>query len=465
MKARAAAAVAAPAPAEATVALPEGVPAQLGAGRYRVERVLGEGALGRTYAAVEAATGQRVAIKELQPGRLKTWKDLDLFEREAATLRSLEHPGVPRYVDHFEVEAEGAPRYYLAQELIPGRTLEAELEASSVLTEEAVRAVATEVLEVLVYLHGLTPPVIHRDIKPSNLMRRADGRVVLIDFGAVREVLDASESEAGSTMVGTFGYMPPEQYAGQAYAQTDLFALGATCAHLLTGVSPERLFGELFHIELPEDVRISLGMRQWLRRLLEPEPGRRFGSAAEALAELREGFLMQTHGESRAGVKLAPWPGRPPRPAPGFHFKDAARGQSYMFMIGLSIFAAVVTLALPVASVVVGAPVWALLGGPVALAAALMALARVRASQQALGLYARAEYTVGEVTGAWLGEGTQGGKELWSRSLAYRYYVGGRYYSGQVRTHHRGLRRLGPGDPLGILYDPERPEESMVFVG
>jgi hypothetical protein len=458
-------AVAVATPAPASEALPEEAPATLREERYRVERVLGEGALGRTYLATDTAQGGQVAIKELQPGRLKTWKDLDLFEREAATLRGLRHPGVPRYIDHFELELDGVPRYYLVQEFIDGTTLEAELESATVLSEEVVRELAAQVLEILDYLHSLNPPVIHRDIKPANLMRRRDGTLALIDFGAVREVLDASDSEAGSTLVGTFGYMPPEQYAGQAHRQTDLFALGATCAHLLTGVAPERMFGELFHIEIPADVRLSLGMRQWLRRLLEPDLGRRYATAADARLDLREAFLMQTWGSARSGMQLAPWPGRPPRGPAGFHLREASRGQSHLFMIALSIFAAVVTLALPVTAFAVGAPVWALLGIPVALGATTIAGGRIRASQRALQLYPIAEYTIGEVTGAWLGENASGGGvNLGSRFLQYRYMVDGRYYTGHLATRQKQLRSLRHGDPIALLYDPEQPEAHQVYV-
>jgi len=445
----------------------QAVPKTLRDGRFEVERVLGEGALGRTYLAWDTEGKRRkVAIKELQPGRLKTWKDLELFEREAQTLASLDHRGVPDYIDHFEVTAEDeAPRYYLVQEFIDGQTLEAELADKTVLSEAEVRKLAEEVLSILTYLHTLNPPVIHRDIKPSNLIRRPNGEVVLIDFGAVREVLDASASEEGSTLVGTFGYMPPEQYAGQAFRQTDLFALGATCAHLLTGRAPERLFGDLFHIELPDDVRMSLGFKQWLYRLLEPDLKRRYQTAEAALADLREGFLMRTEGTARSGAKLPEWPGRPPRRRPGFHYRDPSRGISHTFAIWLSVFAAVVTLALPVTAFAVAQPVWALFGVPMMIAATVIAVSRIRSAQDALDLYPRAEYTIGEVTRAFLGDSNDAEASLERRFLEFRYVVDGTYYTGHLTTSHKTLCQLRSGDAIALLIDPDAPDKATVFVG
>ncbi|CAN5864567.1 hypothetical protein BH11MYX3_BH11MYX3_02340 [soil metagenome] len=155
------------------------------------------------------------------------------FEREAKFLRALEHPAIPRFLAAFE-EGHGVhTRYYLAQELVTGEALDARLD-NHFYAESEIVDLAKQVLEVLVYLQGLSPMVIHRDIKPANILRRADGSSALVDFGAAH----VQGTTAGSTSIGTFGYMPIEQLAGEVDATTDPYALGASLIHLLTRQDP-----------------------------------------------------------------------------------------------------------------------------------------------------------------------------------------------------------------------------------
>ncbi|TVQ95885.1 MAG: serine/threonine protein kinase [Deltaproteobacteria bacterium] len=426
------------------------LPGELLQGRYRIEDVLGEGALGRTYRAHDIEEDRPVAIKELLPARLKTWKDHELFEREAAMLQSLRHPGIPTYLDHFERVEGDRPRLFLVQEFIDGGTLSASL-PSGPCSEDEVRIIAREVLNILTYLHALSPPVIHRDIKPDNLMHRNDGTIVLIDFGAVREVLDASDTE-GSTMVGTFGYMPPEQYAGQAFPQSDLFALGATCIHLLTTDPPDHHFEKLFHIEIPADLPISVGFRRWIDRMIHPDLDQRFASAEEALNDLDTAFLM--HALPRQALLLPPDPGPAPRPLPGFHYRDPASGRSWVFSIVLTCLLSLLSLPAAVVGWTAGNPGVGILAGFIFLCVATIAIARVIAARDAMRVYRHHGYTLGEVVRAW----SDGGIE-------YRYLVDGVYHHGSIRSSAKRLEPLCATDPIGVLYDLSSPHVSRPFAG
>jgi len=208
-------------------------------GRYRLDAVLGQGAMGVTYRATRLDSGACVAIKELPFRRIDSMKTKELFEREARVLRQLDHPGVPRHLDDFVAGVGKHTSLYLVQEYIEGKTLAEELVDRRYDGPEVLR-ILDELLVILGYLHGLSPPVIHRDIKPSNVMRRADGNLVLIDFGSVRDVIK-DQKVGGSTVAGTFGYMAPEQFQGIAEPATDIYALGVLAVALLSRRPPDTM--------------------------------------------------------------------------------------------------------------------------------------------------------------------------------------------------------------------------------
>jgi hypothetical protein len=250
--------------------------AALRPGGYTVLRVLVGNAHGRMYIARDT-DGRQVALKELAFVQSPTLSAIAAFEREAKLLRALEHPAIPRFVASFEEGAGVHARYYLAQELVTGESLEARL-ADHWFTEAEIVDIARQVLGVLVYLQGLSPMVIHRDIKPANLLARADGAIAVVDFGAAH----IQGATAGSTSIGTFGYMPIEQLAGIVDATTDPYALGASLLHLLTRREPWRI---LQGASLPE-VNVSPAHRAFLGTLIAREPRDRFANAAAALEAL-----------------------------------------------------------------------------------------------------------------------------------------------------------------------------------
>jgi serine/threonine protein kinase len=276
--------------------------------RYRILDVLGRGGSGITYRAEDAFTGRKVALKELSLRGLSDWKKLELFEREARVLAELNHPAIPQYVDYFQVDTAGNRLFYIAQEIAEGTSLADLVTSGERFSEAEAKRIATEVLKVLQYLHGLNPPIIHRDIKPQNIIRGPNGRIYLVDFGAVQTVYREATA-FGSTVVGTYGYMAPEQFRGQAYPATDLYGLGATLLHLLTHQNPGDLPQKRLRIDFRPYVTVSERFADWLDGLLEPLVEERFESATEAIAALTQSLPVRTAPRRDSALpQLAPKP-------------------------------------------------------------------------------------------------------------------------------------------------------------
>jgi serine/threonine protein kinase len=251
-------------------------------GGYRVEQVIAATDHARVYAAV-GPDGQKVALKELLFARAPSNAELAAFDREAELLGQLNHPAIPKYLGRL-AEGQGAgARLYLIQEFIEGESLLAQCRRGP-MSEAKTRSIAQQVLEILQYLHGLSPKVIHRDIKPANLVQRPDGSIALIDFGASRDL--RADETPGSSFIGTFGYMPPEQMGGKVTTKSDLYALGATLLHLLTGKPPGELLGDGFEFDFARHISVSAEFGLFLGRLVAFRQDGRFGSVAEALEAL-----------------------------------------------------------------------------------------------------------------------------------------------------------------------------------
>jgi serine/threonine protein kinase len=280
-------------------------PGAVVADRYRIVRALGRGSFGHTYLAVDTAAGDReVAVKQLRTDGDGGWKAFELFEREAAALRSLRHHGIPEIFDHLRETAGDALIAYLVMEYIDGVSLEQRIEDGASLDPAALLRVALGLLDILEYLHTRVPPVLHRDIKPANVVLRPDGAPALVDFGAVRTVFRAA-GEGGSTVVGTFGYMPIEQTMGQASPASDLYAVGATLLHLITRRAPSEFASRDGVIEVPVDLPGGAVVRGVIARLLAPAASARYQSARE----VREALLAPVLGAATApprSVALAP---------------------------------------------------------------------------------------------------------------------------------------------------------------
>lgn len=263
--------------------------------RYRVIQPLGQGGFGATFLAQdEALPGQpSCVIKQLRPsGTAPHMMQMarELFEREAKTLGKIgNHPQIPRLLDYFEEQEQ----FYLVQEYISGYTLQQEVKQQGVYSEAGVKQFLSEILPLLQYIHELK--VIHRDIKPANLIRRTqDSRLVLIDFGAVKNQvtqLGANQSEQTALTayaIGTPGFAPPEQMAMRPVYASDIYAVGVTCIYLLTGKTPKDLeynptTGEMLWEHL---VHVSNHCISVLRKMLEVSVRNRYQSASEVLRAL-----------------------------------------------------------------------------------------------------------------------------------------------------------------------------------
>ncbi|MGM3306893.1 serine/threonine protein kinase [Anabaena sp. WFMT] len=261
-------------------------PGQIIAERYRIINTLGQGGIGITYQAEDIQNHQQVALKALALRRMTEWKVLELFEREAKILAQLNHPAIPQYIDYFQVDAESDRGFYIAQQLAPGKSLAFLVENGWKPHEIEVKRLAIQILEILVYLHNLTPPVIHRDIKPQNVILQENGQIFLVDFGAVQDTYQNTVT-GGSTVVGTYGYMAPEQFRGQAVLSTDLYGLGTTLLFLLTQKSPADLPQRKLKTDFRPHVSISQDFADWLEKMLEPIIEDRFPSVNAALSVLR----------------------------------------------------------------------------------------------------------------------------------------------------------------------------------
>jgi eukaryotic-like serine/threonine-protein kinase len=267
-------------------------------GRYEIVKRIGGGGMGAVYYAKDKNLGDAPrAVKEMIQTHLdesQQEKAVADFKRESMLLASLEHASIPTIYDYFYDEQ--ATRFYLVMKYISGGDCLARLRNApgNRIDELTVSDWGTQAADVLDYLHNRRPPIIYRDLKPANLMIDGNtGRVMLIDFGIARWV---APMEKGVTAVGTMGYAPPELFSGKAEARTDIYSLGATMFHLLTGSDPQDnplLIFDFSKNPTPRQINpgVSNEMEWILMRAVEYEPERRFRSAAEvrdALAQHTE---------------------------------------------------------------------------------------------------------------------------------------------------------------------------------
>ncbi len=249
--------------------------------QYHILRTLGQGGMGTTYLAWDktrsvSGTPQLLVLKEMNADMAKVAKAQELFEREARTLKTLHHSGIPKYYDFF-LEAG---KKYLAMELIHGQDLEYLIHDRGAVTPEKAIAWMIQACDVLNYIHHQRPPLIHRDIKPANLMLRTfDRQIIVLDFGAVKEI-----GTYAGTRIGAEGYCAPEQERGQPLVQSDLYAIGPTLIFLLTGETPFKFFrqrGKGYRFDIEGLPTITPQLREVIDRVTEPLPGNRYASAKE----------------------------------------------------------------------------------------------------------------------------------------------------------------------------------------
>ncbi len=255
--------------------------------RYEVERQIGKQTGRWTLLARDLTTQERVVIKLLFLDDTLEWDDLKLFEREVETLKSLSHPSIPRYLGFFEQQLPNDKALALIQTYVEGKSLEQCLQEQRIFTEAETKQLAKALLNILIYLHGQHPPIVHRDIKPSNILL-ANRQAYLVDFGSVKSLKSSGDTSA-FTVVGTYGYMPPEQFSGRAIPASDLYSLGATLTAMLAGMHPSSLPHRGVKFDFEKIADISPAYAEWLGWLTNPNLEQRAKSAQAALQALEQG--------------------------------------------------------------------------------------------------------------------------------------------------------------------------------
>ncbi len=322
--------------------------------RYRIVRVLGGGGMGQVYLAEDTRLADKpCAVKELLADPQATPEEqeqaAEQFRREAAILAHLQHPNLPHVYDHFEENG----RFYLVMDYIEGETLAQRLQRSpGGLPPEEVVGWALQLCEVLEYLHSRNPPVIFRDLKPSNIMLTPEGQVKLIDFGVAR-LFDPGK-RTDTLKMGTAGYAPPEQYAGQGQTtpRSDIYALGVTLHELLTGDDPT---AHPFTFTPPHQLNraVSPALSAAVMRAVSLDPAARYPSA-RALRDALEKSNRRLRAPAvqragRTGTAVMPGAVSVPAPRPTTPLRVAAGVGKGLLRLFLNVL-----LALVVTAVVLG---------------------------------------------------------------------------------------------------------------
>ncbi len=437
---------------------PRGAEPRLILGRYELIRVLGEGSSARTLLCSDLRSDRRVAVKELRFEHVDNWKYLELFEREAKVLSMLDHRGIPKVLDFFQGDDDSAT-LHIVQEFIEGASLKQRMESGPMLGQQEVYDFALGMLDVLDYLHGRAPPVLHRDIKPSNVLLRPEGDPVLVDFGGVCFGW-RPPNLAGTTVVGTFGYMPPEQLVGQSAPTSDLYALGATLLHLVTGRPPSEFPFDSGRIEVPADLPIKDSLTRLIEALLRPAPRDRPQTAEAARGILTERTrekstrvagpatvtpsvpvrrkVTYASGDGPRFVDMGP----PPRDPEG-EFKDVYRNLMHPLYPARILWSPF------------GHGGWVTFSGllsfvSLGVAPAIYARGFRNRKRKYDELFRQGEFTDGLIRYA----ETQGG---FYATFKYEFAVGDSSYVAFMDYAQEMRRYWGSGDTVPVLYDPQDP--------
>ena len=257
-------------------------PGTLLSGKYVVESVIGQGGMSNVYLARDIRLGKSWAVKEINPYTCDHFSQVsETLISEAEILTRLDHPGFPRIVDIFRRDSS----VIIVMDYIRGRNMVDLLKERGPFEEKQVVRWGIELAGVLSYLHSRKPPIIYRDMKPSNIMIKENGKLVLIDFGTAREY---SETGQGDTLcLGTRGYAAPEQYggSGQSDIRTDIYGLGVTLYHLLTGKDPAQPPYKLVPVRqlVPH---ASPGIEAIISRCTRSDPAERYADVEDLLYSL-----------------------------------------------------------------------------------------------------------------------------------------------------------------------------------
>ena len=267
-------------------------------GKYEILKEIGRGGMSYVYLANDTHLNRNWAVKEVK--KKGSGKNDEIVVNsllaEANMVKRLDHPALPRIVDIID---DGST-IYIIMDFIEGESLDKILKAEGPQSEKTVINCAMQICDVFNYLHSQKPPIIYRDMKPANLMLKPNGNISIIDFGIAREYKE--QNLADTTVLGTKGYAPPEQYSGQTDARSDIFALGMTMHHLLTGVDPRS--GEAYVPVRQWNPELSEGIEFIINKCVEPVPEKRYQNCTELLVDLQEPDKVTRNWRNKLRAKL-----------------------------------------------------------------------------------------------------------------------------------------------------------------
>lgn len=267
-------------------------------GKYEILKEIGRGGMSIVYLAMDKRLNKQWAVKEIR--KKGSGKNEEIVVNsllaEANMMKRLDHPSLPRIVDIID----NGVTIYVVMDYIEGESLDKILNEYGAQPEEMVVNWAKQLCDALSYLHSQKPPIIYRDMKPANVMLKPEGNIKIIDFGIAREYKE--QKLADTTVLGTKGYAPPEQYSGQTDPRSDIFALGMTMHHLLTGVDPRN--GEPYAPVRQWNPELSEGIETIIDRCVEPAAENRYQSCADLLYDLEHPELITKGFKQKQRKKL-----------------------------------------------------------------------------------------------------------------------------------------------------------------
>lgn len=256
-------------------------------GKYKILNKIGQGGMSVVYLAMNERANKQWAIKEVRKDGVK---DYDVVRQgliaETDILKRLNHPHLPSIIDVIDRD----DTFLIVMDYIEGKSLDHWLKKDGAQPQEKVVEWAKQICDVLGYLHSRKPPIIYRDLKPANVMLKPDGQIMIIDFGTAREFKETSIED--TSCLGTQGYAAPEQYGGhgQTDARTDIYTLGATMYHLLTGHNPSLPPYEMYPIRRWNPA-LSSGLEKIVLKCTQRNPNDRYQNCAELM------YALEHYGE------------------------------------------------------------------------------------------------------------------------------------------------------------------------
>ncbi|WP_081777802.1 serine/threonine protein kinase [Butyrivibrio sp. LB2008] len=270
-------------------------------GKYKVLNIIGQGGMSTVYLAMNERANKQWAIKEVRKDAVTNYRVVrQSLITETDLLKELSHPYLPSIVD--VIDEDG--RFLIVMDYIEGNTLEKALRLLGPQPQEYVIEWGIQLCDVLGYLHTRRPPIIYRDLKPGNIMLRPNGTITLIDFGTAREYKEANTGD--TSYLGTRGYAAPEQFGGmgQTDARTDIYCLGTTLYHLVTGHNPGEPPFELYPIRY-WNPQLSPGLEYIIAKCVQNNPDDRYSSCAEVMYDLQNYKELDRGYKKTAKISIA----------------------------------------------------------------------------------------------------------------------------------------------------------------